>query len=852
MSTQIGVSILGCDYCNLKEEIQHYKNSGIDFIHIDIFDGKFVPTFTFGIDFVKSIKKNFPNLFLDCHLAVEYPNKWVKDLIKLNVSQINIHYESFSNINDLKFTLDLIKQANIKAGLVLNPISKIDIVDDVIDLLDNVLIMTVRPGYGGLKLNTNILCKVKKLRNKYDSLSICVDGGVKVHNSELCILAGASSLICGSALTNSKKKDTVEIIKKLKTISNNPNNIEYWRKCDSKHVPIKNITTELENKLKKINDIVNYEEIIELTEKLKNMKNNFILSLGPCSENINNSFNENIDNLYDLFCDVNNSLKQTCEISNIIPIYRACGQILKPRTSSRELLEDKKINTFWGLNINTLNNREINENNLIKGVNYSKNAWEYLKNKHKDAYISHEALLIPLEYTATKLINKKYYNTSAHLLWVGNKTKQLNNQQIQYLKCIENPIGIKIDKNTSSEELIKIIKELNPYNLKGKIILIPRIGNKNSFEILLKSWIQAITKLNLEVIWCSDPMHGNTEKLNNQKVRYLDDIKEEIIKVTNHIRKNGEDIKGLMFESSNNINIEECIEKKNSNMFKNKCRNYKSLCDPRINKKQLINLIKSLDLNKNYGDICIILAKKGSVGLPNKNKMMIFSKKKGKELPLFLNTYYEVLDSKKYKKIYISTNDEEIINVCKNLNIQTIHRDDILSQNNKYIESVGFTINKICENFIPKTITIPQCVQPFYENKIFEKMLTKLHNDYIDSVITIKNGPGCAEWILRAYNTHNNEYRLKPILYNNNFNNNSARQENIYEIDNAIVSFKFKSFLISNSALPWPYLGNNIIGIKQKFKNSNISCDINYEDDYIWSKFLQTYNSWESENIRIL
>ena len=298
---------------------------------------------------------------------------------------------------------------------------------------------------------------------------------------------------------------------------------------------------------------------------------------------------------------------------------------------------------------------------------------------------------------------------------------------------------------------------------------------------------------------------------------FADDIKDEIVEVTSNIRINGEDIKGLMFESSNSIDIEECIQKKDIEIFQNKFRNYKSLCDPRINKNQLIKLINSLDLNEKYGDVCIILAKKGSICFPNKNKMMFFSKKKGKKISLFLNTYYEVLETNKYKKIYISTNDDEIINICEKINIQTIRINDILSQNNKYVESVNFTVNEICKNFIPKSITISQCVQPFYENKIFEKMLNKLHNNDIDSVITIKNGLGCTESIVRTYNTYNNETRLKPIFSNNNFNNNSARQENIYEIDNAIVSFKFKSFLISDSDLPWLYLGNNIIGIKQKF-----------------------------------
>ena len=115
---KIGVSILGCDYCFIGDEIKRYIDDGVDFIHIDIFDGKFVPTFTFGMDFIKSIRINFPNIFLDCHLAVEYPYKWVKDLIELSVSQINVHYESFSNIENLKQILKLIKTNNIKTGIV--------------------------------------------------------------------------------------------------------------------------------------------------------------------------------------------------------------------------------------------------------------------------------------------------------------------------------------------------------------------------------------------------------------------------------------------------------------------------------------------------------------------------------------------------------------------------------------------------------------------------------------------------------------------------------------------------------------------------------------------------------------
>lgn len=830
MNPLISVSILGSDQLNLYSEVKHFIESGVDWIHLDIFDGKFVPTTFYNLNMIKNIRKHFPDAFLDCHLCISTPMKCVKELCDVGVNLINVHYEAFDTAVDLCSCLKFIIDSGVKAGLVLNPETPATVIDNVKDYIDYVLIMTVEPGYGGLKLDVTNLGKVAYLKERYSDITVGVDGGVNLSSNSACIDSGADVLICGSALTNISKNLVPETVKKLRTPTIKP----HWSDCKAKHTPDMQITDEIREKLQ--DPIVTINEIEEMKELLckAEIGEKFILSLGDCSEDITKDPFTQMKGLSELYNYCKVRLKRNGY--DVEPVYRACGQILKPRTKGTEIICGKECNTFWGLNVNSPDDREIKPEKLIDGHAYAKNSYEHLKQLSKTHFIAHEALYIPYEDTVTK----NGYNMSAHMIWVGNKTRQLDHQQINYLRTIKNPVGIKLDATIDSNELLELIKTINVYNSRGKIVLIPRMGCNNIDKELIVSWITAIHKNNLHVVWMLDPMHGNTSTFTDgKKVRYLDDINAEISGMTKILCENGCILGGLMFEATND-HVEECIFREEIDSFqdRNEDRIFESLCDPRISR---IALGCSLSyVSSNSGDVCLILAKKGSKGLPGKNKLYF----EGDTLPFYLQTYQKAVDSGVFTKVYVSTNDPEIIERCTCYGAPIIVREDSLSSNERYVDSVYHAVDEICKDIIPRTITISMCVQPFKEEGIYRKVLEKLHSEYyLDSVFTVSDGPGNQDWVLR---TSGDDLSLKPIVYSGG-GYNQGRVSNLVEIDNSVVSFKMRSLIERNSALPWKYLGKRMKGVKQVFKNKNFNCDINYYDDFIWGEFIKTFDNWYSD-----
>jgi len=258
-------------------------------------------------------------------------------------------------------------------------------------------------------------------------------------------------------------------------------------------------------------------------------------------------------------------------------------------------------------NLNFVKNTESSKKYETLAINVN-NALNFFKSiglekieeiRRAKFYTAHESLLLPYETALTRKdsISLNYYACSAHMLWIGERTRHLNGAHVEYVRGLKNPIGIKISENCDSVELIQLIKKINPTNEEGKVILICRMG-KNILEGLPKI-VYMIQKRRANVIWICDPMHGNTVKLENGiKTRYIEDIKEEYTFFHNYLKKNNIFPGGIHLEMTGR-DITECIDKtKDKDFINNMIKNYESSCDPRLSAAQCLDLafyIASLD-----------------------------------------------------------------------------------------------------------------------------------------------------------------------------------------------------------------------------------------------------------------
>lgn len=205
----IAPSILTASFANLESTIKELEEAGADYLHLDIMDGSFVPQITFGSKIISDIKK-ITSLPLDVHLMIVSPEKHIDDFAKAGADIISVHYEG--NIHLHKLIMQ-IKSHNVKAGIVLNPHTRVDVIEPLIDDIDNILIMSVNPGFGGQKFITNSIKKIEKTKKLIGQreIIISVDGGINLNTCSDVIKAGANLLVAGSAIIDSKdKKETIK------------------------------------------------------------------------------------------------------------------------------------------------------------------------------------------------------------------------------------------------------------------------------------------------------------------------------------------------------------------------------------------------------------------------------------------------------------------------------------------------------------------------------------------------------------------------------------------------------------------------------------------------------------------
>jgi len=215
---KISPSILSADFSQLGNEIKKLEQGGADMIHVDVMDGHFVPNLTIGPPVIKRLR-NYTKLPFDVHLMISPVHKYIKDYAEAGADIITIHPEATENLND---SINYIKNFNKKVGVSLNPNTKLNIIDNVLDQIDLVLIMSVFPGFGGQKFIPEVVEKIKNLKKmqveqKLD-FDIEVDGGINFSNSKIVIDAGANILVSGTTIFKENNGDIKKNIDSLKLV----------------------------------------------------------------------------------------------------------------------------------------------------------------------------------------------------------------------------------------------------------------------------------------------------------------------------------------------------------------------------------------------------------------------------------------------------------------------------------------------------------------------------------------------------------------------------------------------------------------------------------------------------------
>ena len=405
------------------------------------------------------------------------------------------------------------------------------------------------------------------------------------------------------------------------------------------------------NQLHQYPNLVSVNEIIELKNNLSDAAqgNGFIIQGGDCAETFIDFNTSSIKNKIKVLLQMSAIIQYITKI-NVTKIGRIAGQFFKPRTNDFELRNKIKLPSYRGDAINSINfneeDRKPNPKRLLQAYHQSAatmnlirnltmrgftnfqniHSWELsdfqksqyfqkynvIANQIKDilkftkhsnislstslsstvfntVYSSHEALLLEYENTFIHQQKNKFYNCSAHMLWVGDRTRDINSAHIDFVSQLENPIGIKIGPEINIDDIVTLCQKINPSNIHGKISFIVRLGI-NYIDELLPLIITKVKENDLNVLWLCDPMHGNTIMTKKgYKTRNFDTIKQEIESFFN-IHHHYKTIPGGLHFELTGDNVTECIGGINNIKDGDLEQYYQTACDPRLNHEQSLEM----------------------------------------------------------------------------------------------------------------------------------------------------------------------------------------------------------------------------------------------------------------------
>ena len=438
-----------------------------------------------------------------------------------------------------------------------------------------------------------------------------------------------------------------------------------WKKFPAKHLPDYQDKQELDLVLSKIKNyppLVFAGESRSLKKSLAEVSEGkaFLLQGGDCAESFAEFHPDNIRDTFKSILQMALVLTHSASLP-VVKVGRIAGQFSKPRSSPYEVIDNKKLPSYLGDNINGMEftesaripdpkrlfraySQSASTLNLIRAFSQggfadlrqvhlwnlgfinekTKGKYKEIEDKISDAlafmeacginadtnrrlrtvnfYTSHEALLLPFEEAMTRVDSTtgEYHDTSAHFVWIGDRTRQLDGAHVEFCRGIKNPIGLKCGPSLKPDELIKLCNILNPENEAGRLTLISRFGHQNVDKFLPKL-IKSINKEGLKVVWSCDPMHGNTIKAaTGFKTRPFDNVLKEVKDVFAIHQSEGTYSGGLHVEMTGQ-DVTECTggaQKISDNDLQNR---YRTHCDPRLNATQALELafLISEEIKKN-------------------------------------------------------------------------------------------------------------------------------------------------------------------------------------------------------------------------------------------------------------